>query len=729
MAKLIKAEGKFGGKKLILEKGKLADQATSAVRAQYGDTVVLATITASQQEVREGVDYLPLLVDYEEKMYAAGKIKGSRFVKREGRPTDEAILVSRLVDRTLRPLFDSKIRNDIQVVISVLSLDPEANPHFTALIAASAALVTSGIPTLYGPIGAICLAEAEDKVVVNPSKEVWDQSGVNLLVAGTRNAVNMIEAGGLEISEPKMVKLIKRAHTEVKKCVNLILEFEKKCGKVLKVEMIYDQAELPSELKGKVDQFLGDRLDQALFKVKKLDRDKGLTALRKELIASLGEELSEESKKAVEKRFQTRLEERARQAITEEGKRVDGRKMDQLRAVSCEIKVLPRTHGSAIFQRGLTQALSVVTLGSPGDEQLLDTMEEEGSKRYFHHYNFPAFSVGEVAPMRGPGRRDIGHGALAEKAIIRLLPEKEEFPYTIRVVTEILSSNGSTSMAAVCGNSLSLMDAGVPLKKAVAGISMGIVFSPDRKDYQILTDIQGIEDHAGDMDFKVAGTADGINAMQMDVKMEGLPLELIPKILVQAKAVRLKILSEMKKSILKPRKDLSPYAPRIITLEINPDKIRDVIGPGGKMINTIIAETGVDIDIEDSGLVMITSNDKEGSRKAVEWVENLTREVKVGESFKEAKITRLMEFGAFAEVLPGQEGLIHISEIAPFHVDRVESYLEVGQVVPVKVIEIDEQNRINLSCKNLLKLKPLPPEDKGHRPPGRFSRGFDRRRR
>ncbi len=728
MAKLIKAEGKFGGKKLILEKGRLADQATSAVRAQYGDTVVLATITASQQKVREGVDYLPLLVDYEEKMYAAGKIKGSRFVKREGRPTDEAVLVSRLVDRTLRPLFDSKIRNDIQVVISVLSLDPEANPHFTALIAASAALVTSGIPTLYGPIGAVCLAEAEGKAVINPSKEAWDQSEVNLLVAGTRESVNMIEAGGLEISESKMVKFIKRAHTEVKKCVNLILEFEKKCGEILKVEMIYDQAELPSELKDKVDQFLGDRLDQALFKVKKLDRDKGLTALRKELIASLGE-LSEESEKAVEKRFQTRLEERARRAITEEGKRVDGRKMDQLRAVSCEVKALPRTHGSAIFQRGLTQALSVVTLGSPGDEQLLDTMAEEGSKRYFHHYNFPAFSVGEVAPMRGPGRRDIGHGALAEKAIIRLLPEKEEFPYTIRVVTEVLSSNGSTSMAAVCGNSLSLMDAGVPLKKAVAGISMGIVFSPDKKDYQILTDIQGIEDHAGDMDFKVAGTADGINAMQMDVKMEGLPLELIPKILAQAKAVRLKILSEMKKAILKPRKDLSPYAPRIITLEINPDKIRDVIGPGGKMINAIIAETGVDIDIEDSGLVMITSNDKEGSRKAVEWVKNLTREVKVGEAFKEAKITRLMEFGAFAEVLPGQEGLIHVSEIAPFHVDRVENYLEVGQIVPVKVIEIDEQNRINLSCKNLLKLKPLPPSDKGHRPPGRSSRGFDRRRR
>lgn len=703
MRKVMKHEGVLGGKKIAFEKGHLAIQATSAVRVQYGDTVVLAAVTRGEA-VRQGVDYLPLIVDYEEKLYAAGKIKGSRFIKREGRPTDEAILVSRLIDRTLRPLFDPKIRNDIQIIVMVLSLDPEVDPHITALIAASAALTTSGIPTVYGPIGACHIGEVEGELVVNPGKAVLDKSPVDLLVAGTENVVNMIEASGPDIPEEKIVSYVGRAHEEVKQCLRLIQEFKDKCGEIAPQEMIYAQVELSSEVKNKIQEFLQDKLAAVLFVPEKPERSDAVKKLFDSLLGYLGE-LDETGKGMVKVYFEELLADAARQALLQEGKRVDGRKIDELRKIECAVGVLARTHGSALFERGLTQALSVVTLGAPGDEQLLDSMEEDGAKRYMHHYNFPPYCSGEVGMLRGPGRREIGHGALAEKAILPYLPaSQEEFPYTIRVVTEILSSNGSTSMAATCGSSLSLMDAGVPLKKPVAGISMGIFFSEDRTSYKILSDIQGIEDHAGDMDFKVAGTEDGISALQLDVKVEGLPLDLFPEILKRAKVSRLQILSKMNQVLSSSRKDLSPYAPRIVTLKINPDKIRDVIGPGGKVINAIIKDTGVDIDIEDSGLVMITSANPEMSKKAVEWVQNLTREVKVGEDFQ-GKITRIMDFGAFAEVLPGQEGLIHVSEIAPFRVERVDQYFKVGQIVPVRVIEIDEKGRINLSCKNLLKLE------------------------
>jgi len=721
MSKVVKQEGTLGGKKIIFEKGHLARQANAAVKVQYGDTVVLAAVTAGA-ETRPGVNYMPLVVDYEEKMYASGKIKGSRFIKREGRPTDEAILVSRLIDRTLRPLFDSKIRNDIQVIATVLSLDPEADPHVTALIAASSALSISGIPTLYGPIGACRIAEVEGEAALYPSRDVLVSSPVDLLVAGTKNKVNMIEASGLDIPEEKMVEYINLAHQEVQTCVEMIQKFKDQCKEIKPVEMIYAPTEVSPELKDKIKSFLKDKLDAVLFGEEKSGRNEGLKALLASLLGHLGE-LDEGGEEIVKAYFEELISARARAAILEEEKRTDGRGLSQLREISCNVGVLPRPHGTALFERGLTQALSVVTLGAPGDEQVLDSMDEDGTKHYFHHYNFPPYSVGEVAMLRGPGRREIGHGALAEKAIIPYLPKKEDFPYTIRVVTEVLSSNGSTSMAATCGSSLALMDAGVPLAKAVAGISMGIFFAPDQKSYKLTTDIQGIEDHDGDMDFKVAGTCDGISAIQLDVKNEGLALELFPEIFKRSYAARLEILAKMNRALSSARADLSPYAPRIVTITINPDKIRDVIGPGGKVINAIIKETGVDIDIEDSGLVMVTSADAAASARAVEWINNLTREVKAGEEFQ-GKITRLMDFGAFAEVLPGQEGLIHVSEIAPFRVERVDQYLKVGQVVPVRVIEIDDRGRINLSCKNLLKIENKEGEGGKDKPRSRFSGRF-----
>ncbi|MDP2918025.1 MAG: polyribonucleotide nucleotidyltransferase [bacterium] len=721
MSKVVKLEGTLGGKKIVFEKGHLAGQANAAVRVQYGDTVVLAAVT-SGAETRPGVNYMPLVVDYEEKMYASGKIKGSRFIKREGRPTDEAILVSRLVDRTLRPLFDPKIRNDIQVIATVLSLDPEADPHVTALIAASVALSVSGIPTLYGPIGACRIAEAEGEAALYPSADVLASSHVDLLVAGTRDKVNMIEASGLDIPEEKMAEYINRSHQEIQTCVSMIEKFKDQCGEIKPVEMIYAPAEVSPELKDKIKVFLEDKLDAVLFAGEKSGRNTALGDLLASLLVFLGE-LDADGEAMVKTYFEELISARARAAILEKDKRTDGRGLSELRKISCGVGVLPRTHGTALFERGLTQALSVVTLGAPGDEQVLDSMDEDGVKRYFHHYNFPPYSVGEVAMLRGPGRREIGHGALAEKAIIPYLPKKEDFPYTIRVVTEVLSSNGSTSMAATCGSSLALMDAGVPLSKAVAGISMGIFFAPDQKSYKLATDIQGIEDHDGDMDFKVAGTCDGISAIQLDVKNEGLPLSLFPEILKRSRAARLEILAKMNRALASPRPDLSPYAPRIVTIAINPDKIRDVIGPGGKVINAIIKETGVDIDIEDSGLVMVTSADAEASRKAVEWINNLTREVKAGEEFQ-GKITRLMDFGAFAEVLPGQEGLIHVSEIAPFRVERVDQYLKVGQIVPVRVLEIDDRGRINLTCKNLLKIENKEGEEGKDKPQSRFSGRF-----
>ncbi len=710
MSKVITQEGEFGSRKLILEKGALAQQANSAVRVQYGDTVVLASITCGAEQ-REGVDYLPLMVDYEEKMYAAGKIKGSRFIKREGRPTDEAILVSRLIDRALRPLFDQKIRNDLQIVVTVLSLDPQANPHVAAVIAAAAALATSGIPTLYGPIGVAQIAEKDSEILINPSHDDLEGANLALLVTGTESLINMIEMSGIDVPESKLAELLNKTHIEIQECLKQIKAFQAKCGEIKPLEMIYEADLLSEELKQKIEDLAKDKLEEALFRKERDERQEGLKALWLEILAQLGK-LEKEVEKLAHNYFNALADSRARQAVIAENRRIDGRKMHELRPIDCQIALLPRTHGSALFNRGLTQALSVVTLGAPGDEQLLDSMEEDGTKRFIHHYNFPPFCSGEVAPMRGPGRREIGHGALAEKALAIQMPEKAEFPYTIRMVTEILSSNGSTSMASVCASSLALMDAGVPIKKASAGIAMGIIFAEDKKTHRILTDIQGLEDHGGDMDFKVAGTAEGITALQLDVKVEGLPLDIFPEVLRQAKAARLEILAKMNQAISSPRKDLSPYAPRIVTIQINPDKIRDVIGPGGKTINAIINDTGVDIDIEDSGLVMVTSVDKEAMEKAVEWIKNLTREVKVGEQF-EGRITRIMEFGAFAEVLPGQEGLIHVSEIAPFHVDRVDHYLKVGQVVPVKVIEIDEVGRINLSCKNLLKLEQKAGQDQG----------------
>jgi len=701
--KPIKIEKDFLGRQLILETGRLANLAHSSVFCTYGGTQVLCTISVSDQK-REGVDYLPLMVDYEEKLFAAGKIKGSRFIKREGRPTDEAVLTGRLVDRMVRPLIDSKIRNDIQIILSVLSWDRENDPDIVSLMAVSSALSISNLPLVSPLTTAVRVGIIEDKILVNPIEEETAKSILDLIISGTDKNINMLEAQAKEAEEEKIVSAAGKAQKEIKNLLFIIQEFQDKCKDLYheKIEWLYAESELDSALQKKIDAFVKEKLDKALFVEDKKERRSSLKELGKNLLNFLGEEIGDQEKGACKIYLDQLIKQRARKSVLAENKRVDGRKGDELRPISCDIGVLVRTHGSALFNRGTTQALSVVTLGAPGLEQTLDEMHYDGKKRYFHHYNFPPYSVGEVQPLRGPGRRDIGHGDLAERAILPLLPAKEDFPYTIRVVSEILSSNGSSSMASVCGSCLSLMDAGVPIKKACAGIAMGLISDQAKNEYMILTDIQGVEDSDGDMDLKAAGTREGITAMQMDVKIEGISLEILEKALKQARKARFEILNKMEQTIAAPRSDLSPFAPRIVTIKINPEKIGEVIGPGGKMINKIIDSTGVEIDIEDSGLVMITSVDKESADKAIEWVKNITREVKVGEVF-EGRVTRIMEFGAFVEVLPKQEGLIHISQLAEQRVERVGDVVKVGDIVKVKVIEIDEQGRINLSRKAMLK--------------------------
>ena len=697
----------IGGRELKIETGHLAGQANASCTVQYGDTVVLATACISEQP-REGVDFFPLLVDYDEKLYAAGKIKGSRFVKREGRPSDEAILSGRLVDRSIRPLFPQEIRNDVQVVLTVLSFDNENDPDILGLNAASCALAISDIPWL-GPIAAVRVGRIESSTekgkfewVLNPTYEARQKSDLDLVIAGTKDQIVMLEAGAKEVAEEVIEQALEFGMKHLRRTLKLIEQVQERVGQEkmdLGKEISEEEKEAVQKLEAKVGQIVAEKVGEIFNCRSKEEYHKKIEELKEHVESVLKEdnEVSKDERSQGVKMIEKFLDEHARKLVLEKNIRVDGRALDEIRPLRIEVGVLPRTHGSGLFQRGETQVLSIVTLGSPSEEQLLDTMEVSGKKRYMHHYNFPGFSVGEVAPMRGPGRREIGHGALAEKALVPLLPDKEEFPYTIRVVSEVLSSNGSSSQASVCGSSLALMDAGVPIKKAVAGIAMGMISDPkNREKYKILTDIQGIEDHSGDMDFKVAGTKDGITALQLDISLTGISSKVVHEALEGAKRARLKILEKMSAVIEKPRSELSPYAPRIYTLQINPEKIRDVIGPGGKMINEIIDNTGVTIDIEDSGLVMVTSTSEEAASKAVEWIKNITREVAVGEIFQ-GKVTRLMDFGAFVEILPHQEGLIHISEMAPFRVNKVTDVVEVGDVIPVKVKEIDEQGRINLT--------------------------------
>ncbi|QQR78471.1 MAG: polyribonucleotide nucleotidyltransferase [Candidatus Moraniibacteriota bacterium] len=686
----------LGGRELRISTGLLAGQANGAVTVQYGDTVVLATAVMSSS-MSKIIGYFPLMVDFEERYYAAGKIKGSRFIKREGRPSDDAILSGRAVDRTIRPLFDSRMRNEVQVVTTVLSIDGENDPDVVAMIAASAALTLSDIPW-NGPIGAVRVGIVNGGgFVLNPSSEERGVSTLDLLVAGTKTKINMIECGAQEITEEKMTEAFRYGHEAIQKITDFIEAVKKEAGREKKAAaLLVGTPEFEVKMKEYISS-LG--LGEALFLQPKAAMAQKVAAIEAAATEYAAANFPEEAHQTeVLSLIMEELSDAALHTnVLEHDRRPDGRKLTEIRPLASQVGVLPRTHGTGLFSRGETQVLTVTTLGAPGDEMVVDTMETDEKKRYMHFYNFPAYSVGEVKPMRGPGRREVGHGALAEKALMPVLPSKEEFPYTIHLVSEVLSSNGSSSMASTCGSTLSLMDAGVPIKKPVSGIAMGVIAGTDGS-FKVLTDIQGLEDHYGDMDFKVAGTKDGITAMQMDVKIDGLTADTLGLAIKQAKEARLEIMAVMLAAIPEPRKEMSPYAPRIITLHINPEKIRDVIGPGGKMINQIIDETGVSIDIEDDGSVFITSVDETSAKKAVEWVRNITREVVVGELFQ-GRVTRIMNFGAFAEVLPNQEGLIHISELADYRVEKVEDVVKVGDIIAVVVKEIDAQGRINLSHK------------------------------
>ena len=688
----------IGGRVLELSTGLLAGQANGAVRAQYGDTVVLATAVIGKNPSNIS-GYFPLLVDYEERYYAAGKIKGSRFVKREGRPSDDAVLTGRAVDRTIRPLFNARMRNDVQVVVTTLSFDGENDPDTIGMIAASAALALSDIPW-NGPIGAVRVGRIGGNFILNPVNGERAESEFDLLIAGTNEKVNMMEVSAKEVPEPTMVEAFAFGFEAIKKIADFIESIRKEVGKE---KLVPTLLEAPKEVEADIRQWFEEKgLAQALYLKGKKETYDRLREIREYVDTKVAEIHASVPKirEVTEQVFEELSDEIVHENILKHEKRPDGRALTEVRPISCQVGVLPRTHGTGLFTRGETQALTVATLGSPGDEQIIDTMEVDMKKRYIHHYNFPPYSVGEVKQMRGPGRREVGHGALAEKALVPVLPSKEDFPYTILLVSEILSSNGSSSMASTCGSTLALMDAGVPITAPVSGIAMGIIVGSE-KEFKVLTDIQGLEDHYGDMDFKAAGTTKGLTAIQMDVKVDGVTLDMLEAVLMQAKGNRAEILGKMLATLPESRANLSPYAPRIIVLHINPEKIRDVIGPGGKMINRIIDETGVEIDIEDDGSVFVTSPDEVSSKKAVEWINNLTREVKPGELFQ-GRVTRLMNFGAFVEVLPNQEGLVHISELANERVERVEDIVQVGDVIPVIVKNIDDQGRINLSRKAAL---------------------------
>lgn len=691
-----KFETEIGGRKLTLEIGRLAMQADAAVVATYGETVVLATAVMSKNE-RVGINYFPLTVDFDEKFYAAGRIKGSRWVKREGRPTDEAILTSRLIDRTLRPLFNHRLRNEIQVILTILSFDGENDPDIPAVIASSCALLISGIPW-GGPVGAVRIGEDETgKFIINPTYAVREKSKLDLVIAGPEKFINMIECGSNEVSEEETERAVELAQTETDKIIN----FQKKIAlEIPKKTKDVSVPEANEALRKEIKSFLGSRLEKAVFE----DYPSSTDALKKELADWVGENKKDAKLAAeAEELFEEEIDKIVHENVIKNKKRVDGRKMDEIRPLRVEVGILPRTHGSAVFQRGVTQALCVATLGAPGLEQSIETMEFVGTKRYLHHYNFPPFSSGETGRIGFPGRREIGHGSLSEKAVLPVIPAKEDFPYAIRVVTEILSSNGSTSMASVCGSILALMDAGVKIKKPVAGIAMGLFIEDNdnpEKNFAIVTDIQGAEDHHGDMDFKVAGTKDGINALQMDVKVSGITPKILRQALDQAKKARLEILDVMSSAIPAPREKLSKYAPKILTFKINPDKIRDVIGSGGKTIHQITDTTGATIDIEDDGLIFITSENEDSANQALQWIKNITHEVTPGEIFT-GRVTRILNFGAFVEILPGQQGLIHISELSDQRVERVEDVVRIGDAVTVRVKNIDNEGRVNLSLKNV----------------------------
>ena len=685
-------EIELGGRKLTIEQGKMAKQANGAVLVRYGDTVVLVTATASSAP-REGVDFFPLTVDYEEKMYAAGKIPGG-FIKREGRPSSDAVLCARLIDRPIRPLFPDGFRNDVQVVATVLCVEQDNPPEIAAMIGASCALTVSDIPFM-GPIAGVRVGYVDGAFVINPTEEQRAVSELNLTVAGSHDAVMMVEAGANELSEEVVLDAILFGHAEIRRLVEFQNDIRSACGKEKIVPAIFAVSE---ELESKVRTYAEERLDAATRNSDKLARDADIAAIKAETVEHFIEEYPDAAKEIAQILY--KIEKGiVRHMITHEKIRPDGRALDEVRPVSCEVGILPRTHGSGLFTRGQTQVLTVTTLGSIGDEQIIDGLGPETTKHYLHHYNFPGYSVGEARPMRSPGRREIGHGALAERALFPMIPSIEDFPYTIRLVSEILESNGSSSMGSVCGSTLSLMCAGVPIKRPVSGVAMGLVRDGD--DYSILTDIQGMEDALGDMDFKVAGTTKGITAIQMDIKIAGITRDILASALAQAKQGRAFILEKMLACIDKPATELSPYAPRVEVITIDIDKIRDVIGTGGKVVRKIIDETGVDVDIHEDGNIFITSPNMDAMDRARKMIEDIVREVEVGEVYT-GRVTRFLKFGAFVELLPGKEGLCHISQLAKHRVESVEDVVKIGDQLEVKVIEIDEKGRINVSHKALL---------------------------
>ena len=694
-------ETELAGRKLVIETGKLAGLANGNVVVKYGDTVVMVNVTASK-EPKEGIDFFPLSVDFEEKMYSVGKIPGS-YTKREGKPSDKAILVSRAIDRPLRPLFPKDFRNDVVVVATVLCVEQDNSPEVAAMIGASAALSISDIP-FGGPTAAVNVGLVNGEIVINPTEEQRKISDLNLTVAGTAEKVAMIEAGANEVPDDVMLEAIKKGHEEIKKICQFIQKMKDEIGKP---KFAYKSFAVDHDLYEELEKDYTEKMKTAVQEIDKDTRDNNVAVLTEEIENALAEKLGEEE---FEKRKQEigeavyKLEKKCvRDMIFYEHKRVDGRAIDEIRPLSCEVGLLPRTHGSALFTRGQTQVMSIVTLGMKSEEQELDGIDTETAKRYMHQYNFPGYSVGEAKTSRGPGRREIGHGALAEKALVPVLPSVEEFPYAIRVVSEVLSSNGSTSQASICGSTLALMDAGVPIKRPVAGISTGLVTNPENPDdYVMLTDIQGLEDFFGDMDFKVGGTEKGITAIQVDIKVDGLSYKIIEEAFARTRKARQHILDDIMKPVIsEPREEISKYAPHIITTQIKVEKIKDVIGKGGETINKIIDETGVKIDIEEDGQVFIYSTDAEMGEKALDIIENIARVVEVGQIYY-GTVTRTTSFGAFVDIGGGKEGLVHISKIAKEHIKNVTDYVNVGDKVPVKVIEIDDQGRINLTMKDLV---------------------------
>jgi len=686
----------YAGQTLTVETGHIAEQANGALFLRCRDTVVLVTAVASKAP-REGIDFFPLTCDYEEKLYAAGRIPGS-FPRREGRPSEAATIACRLIDRPMRPLFPKDFRNDVQLVATVVSADQEQDPTTLAVTGASLALQISDIPHA-GPVGCVRVAMLDGQLILNPTLQQLQESDLDLVVAGTADAITMVEAGARQIPEPTMLQALRMAHDEIKRLVEFQLHVRATLG--AKPVMEYPRWAVAPEITEAVHQAVEGRISEAARNADKPTREAQIDALRQDVAGSLAERFPS-SAGEVGRAFESELKKAVRHAILAEGVRPDGRRTDEIRPIWCKVGVLPRTHGSALFTRGQTQALSVVTLGSGQDQQKLDGLGLEQFKRYMHHYNFPPFSVGEARPLRSPGRREIGHGALAERAVHNVMPDEEAFPYVVRIVIEILSSNGSTSMASVCGSTLSLMDAGVPLQAPVAGIAMGLISDEEGGQAAILSDIQGMEDALGDMDFKVAGSATGITALQMDIKIRGLKWDLLERALEQARVGRLHILGKMAEALPEPRAEMSPWAPRIDTIQINPDKIREIIGPGGKTIRRIVEETGASIDVEDDGRVFISSANAQSRQQALDMIRDLTDDIEIGRIYK-GKVSRLMGFGAFVEIAPKKEGLVRIGHLAEHRVEKVEDVVAVGDEIMVKVIEIDDRGRVNLSRREAIK--------------------------